>query len=630
MIDVPTRVKDALRDGRRLKEYRFVVLKSDGTTDFTIDNDYLVKESVKIDERMVTGSELKFGLCEGSSLEFQYFNKPNINGKQIQAFIDVQYKDADGTLKWQTIPMGWFTVDQCPMQFSTGIYKVTAYNKLKSEYLDTDVSEEVVELSKQGECGYANEITLSTMLDTMLEGYSITQYFPIQEYVAHESVTQLGVTFCLREYDPRTHQPINSYMWVYSQIYQITGPQYKSDEFYEISINVGKIETYIRNVFFSQGQDYNPYEYIYIVGHDSANYRLDEYIAKYYHDSSSMCQTDAWALSGCLFGMDKDTPSTVTNPFISHQYVRYLSQPFYEYMNASLIDDDIPYNSGHIIGLYPTITGSSYEYDGINIILPMAIGYNNSSSNPPFDPSDIPSLSDIITMFDITVNRIEASAIERQFVTASALEQTSKVTLRELQSAVFEIDCQYGKLDRTTDLFSGIELNQSFLYPADNLYPSDTLYPSGIAESSFKSQYSKLWTDMVGEQSFRNLIITYKGTIVDPDTQQTSEGDKTIEKVVNANGTTDYIMDNNWLFKNLLWSDQDVEDYADAMVLKMQSIKWFPFEMWGAGLPYIESGDMIEISDREGNTYTTYILQRQLEGIQNLQDTYINGELDIF
>ena len=78
------------------------------------------------------------------------------------------------------------------------------------------------------------------------------------------------------------------------------------------------------------------------------------------------------------------------------------------------------------------------EYDGINIILPMAIGYNNSSSNPPFDPSDIPSLSDIITMFDITVNRIEASAIERQFVTASALEQTSKVTLRELQSAVFE------------------------------------------------------------------------------------------------------------------------------------------------------------------------------------------------
>ena len=91
MIDVPVQVKDALREGDLRKNYRFLVLNDDGTTDFIIDNDNLVSESVKIDERMASGDELKFGLCEGSSLEFQYFEWPNITGRKVQAFIDVEY-----------------------------------------------------------------------------------------------------------------------------------------------------------------------------------------------------------------------------------------------------------------------------------------------------------------------------------------------------------------------------------------------------------------------------------------------------------------------------------------------------------------------------------------------------------
>jgi hypothetical protein len=102
-----------------------------------------------------------------------------------------------------------------------------------------------------------------------------------------------------------------------------------------------------------------------------------------------------------------------------------------------------------------------------------------------------------------------------------------------------------------------------------------------------------------------------------------------MQKTVDANGTDDYIMDDNWLFKNLVWTTADVGAYADAMVAKMRSIKWFPFEMWCAGLPYLESGDMIEIK-MKGGTYPSYVLRRVLDGIQNLQDEMINGTLDIF
>ena len=129
MIDVPVLVKDALRSGAFRKNYRFLVLNDDGTTDFIIDNQNLVSESVNIDERMCSGDTIKFGLCEGSSLEFQYFGKDNITGRQIKAFIDVDYGE---TLPY-TIPMGFFTVKNCSRQASTGIIKATAYNKLQSD-----------------------------------------------------------------------------------------------------------------------------------------------------------------------------------------------------------------------------------------------------------------------------------------------------------------------------------------------------------------------------------------------------------------------------------------------------------------------------------------------------------------
>jgi hypothetical protein len=116
---------------------------------------------------------------------------------------------------------------------------------------------------------------------------------------------------------------------------------------------------------------------------------------------------------------------------------------------------------------------------------------------------------------------------------------------------------------------------------------------------------------------------------VDPDTGTVSEVEKTLQRTVNEHGTDNYNMSDNWLFRNLVWDDATVGDYADAMVEKLQNVTWFPFEMWCAGLPYIETGDEVEINMDEG-AYTSYVLRRTLKGIQNLQDQMINGTLDIF
>ena len=169
MIDVPTRVKDALREGDRLKRYRFVV---DSDPVITITNDNLVSESVTFDERMCSDKEIKFGLCEGTNLEFQYFGLPNITGKRLQAFIDVQYKDSNGVVKWYEIPMGWFEVSESSRQASTGIIKVSAFNKLQSEYLDNKINGDLIDMFEYD----SSSVYIVDILDNSLQNYGITHY----------------------------------------------------------------------------------------------------------------------------------------------------------------------------------------------------------------------------------------------------------------------------------------------------------------------------------------------------------------------------------------------------------------------------------------------------------------------
>ena len=684
MIQVPELVKDALRDGRLKKNYRFNVLNNDNTVDFTIDNDNLVKESVKIDERMCSGDLLKFGLCEGSSLEFQYFGLANIKGRRIQAFIDVQYivenpgwnyyglinnstsfeirltggyatykavipahtpgvltyyrggsteetynvadTDAEQVLEfhdcttsdkirylfyvgalreigiyyyqkylWANIPMGYFTVSKCSRQASTGIIKVTAYNKLMSDYLDATANELIDAAVSEGEWGLPNNTaSLRTILDRTLGDYSIE--------VAPDIAQTIAPYGNYKSYNSAVYTRLNSsyqrsgyYMHVFyiTHYISITGG-FKSDSYYRISINPKAIDDYFeakRSPMIRDDND-NLYEFT------SVDLQPGQTAGTHYtyYDASSAPNYER------LVVINSDQTQTLSYSFLTNREINN-------------------YDTGWITG----ISGDR----AVLLYLPIYYYENTYYNYPSLSDAIMRTMDEAFEEFmpylaqHMTIVERNLSTIEKKTFTLADVEAWGDVTLRDLQSAAFETMCQFGQLDRETDLFSGVELNSGGLYPADTLYPS-SIYPSGAGVTSNKSYYSKLWTDEHGSESFRNLVITYKG--LDANNQ---EADFEFTKVVNANGTTDYIMDNNWLFRNLVWTQADISDYADAMAAKMAGIRWFPFEMWCAGLPYVETGDLIEVAVGE-DTYPSYILQRTLQGIQNLQDTYINGVVDVF
>lgn len=552
---------------------QYLTTEKKTVAEFTINNDTLVSESVNLDERMSSGDDLKFGLCEGSSLEFQYFNHPSIFGRQIRAFVDVQLEEGDID-NWYSIPMGYFTVKTCSRQASTGIMKVTAYNKLQSTYLDSKINDELVAAYNRITASqYVTNITTDIVLSEVLQNYAINDNTdcPLQISNQYDYQTEMdyvtwrvgiwGAAHYIFIVDFDINMPSiihNNVIEGYSQI-KLSGLKSLKgklpnviiyDQLSEESHNVLDGKAYLEVMNSSLQR----FQFI-----DFYNNELDEITLPYIENvrnASERGETSFFRLY---------IPSGVTTVY------------------------DVTPN--------PTI----YEY---NEALRNVLGY----------------LSDVTITF-YHKNNTEGLG---QYPVTSAIQNWADVTLRELQSAIFESECEFGKLDRESDLFSGVELNNSRLLPADTLYPDNALYPEGAQESAFRSQYSKLWADEGNVRKWRYLIITYKGL---DENQQ--EKDFTLQRTVNADGTDDYNCSDNWLFRNLIWTSTQIGEYADAMVAKMQDVTWFPFEMWCAGLPYLETGDEIEIPLGE-DTYTSYILQRQLKGIQNLQDTYINGTLDIF
>ena len=520
--------------------------------DFTIDNNTLVSESVLIDERMCSGDILKYGLCEGSSLEFQYFNHPNITGRKIQAFIDCYYDGVNS----ESIPLGYFEVEKCARQASTGIMKATAYNKLQSDYLNAKANSLIENI--QSDTDAPDKITIKTIQDLLLGDYEINTY---------EQTTVVGGSSSLTTYlDP-------------------SSPSFK--------IN-GSSTTYYAYI---QTQ----YLYFYTDVAKRHKITLNDYLNKL-----------------------KDTIASLKSAVMAN--LQNASSFWQNFLNSDLYQSDcqviVTYGNGQTYnGVFclkdemPTIFLSTYinhgeleklEYiygiDAIAFQFPVSFG--GSTSNTQYkNTRTIWETNERATLEDMAVEAIQTDNIDTIAVSKSAL---ADVTLRDIVSSNYELRCQFGQLSRTTDMFSGVSLSTST--------PVLTVD---------KPMYSQLWADEGNIHKWRNLIITYKGL------ENGQEKDFVLQRQINSDGTDDYYCSDNWLFRNLVWTLSDITNYAINMVSMMRNITWFPFECWCAGLPYIETGDRIKIMTNNSN-YNTYILQRQLKGIQNLQDTYINGTLDIF
>ena len=460
----------------------------------------------------------------------------------------VSVLDADGILKWYEIPMGWFTVNESSRQASTGIIKVSAYNKLLSDYLDAKANDAIVEITQTGIMGRRGSAALSTILDNLLNEYSVERSYT---YSAFDNVLYDRSIYA--QYYLRMESKAIGFMY---STYRVYVDDFSTEKIYRIWMNCKKI--------YDKVISYVPSEL------------YEKYVGELYYDEAG----DQWHANN--FGNLKDKLAYEDEHSLP-MYIRVFvsgvgSQTFY-INNRNKTNESLFSNWMTNINLQQNVFATIlFPVFWKTIDFDTAYVGTNPYMNWTEEETEIAKsrVNEIIYNLDyMSFQEQITSEIEDIIFTTADAQALPDVTLRDLQSASFETVCQYGKLDRETDLFSGVELNNSRLLPAEDLYPANDLYPNSMAERSNPAMFSKLWADEGNVRSFRYLIITYKGT--EEEGGQIKEVEKQLQRTVNANGTDDYNLSDNWLFKNLVWTDEQIGEYADAMVLKMQNLTWFPF-----------------------------------------------------
>lgn len=87
-------------------------------------------------------------------------------------------------------------------------------------------------------------------------------------------------------------------------------------------------------------------------------------------------------------------------------------------------------------------------------------------------------------------------------------------------------------------------------------------------------------------------------------------------------GASVYNLNCDKFFETLgITSDTTINEILDvALVPELQKLMYTPVEIDAHGLPYLEAGDCIELEALDGTIVKTYVLQRNLTGIQYLTD----------
>lgn len=156
MIIVPDEIKTLFKQDSVRKNFR--ISFPNGEYSDLVNKD-IVSESVTFTESVGSTNGLKFGLCEGATLEFDTFFNHNIRNLKIYAEIEIDISSLDqefiteyGTTSddvdytYYSIPYGYFYVDSCKRNAQNNQRRVVAYqNKwdvyntemMKSETFET-------------------------------------------------------------------------------------------------------------------------------------------------------------------------------------------------------------------------------------------------------------------------------------------------------------------------------------------------------------------------------------------------------------------------------------------------------------------------------------------------------------
>lgn len=562
MLEIPEQVEQLLRRTSIRKNFR--IHFPNGEREDIISNN-LVSESVTLTESLCSEANLKFGLCEASTLEFTTIDVGNIKGCVIEAQLEVDLSLLDAAeitefavypedLDYPVypIPYGVFTIDSCRRQKDMAQRDVVAYSE--AHHTDSEISP--IEQAKQ-QFGIKENVPYRIGSKEFL--LSNIKNVDVAEYVTHERLPPWTVTL-----DHRSVVTIDDSGSGWEFEYEVA---YLRIELSEEDIGYDLFYSLYRADFSVNKAAFEEYDHTY---REAAGFEVDE---RYFYPAQ------VW-----LGTKNKTTYNREIRVPVDGTYAIY---------------PDIGYYKDYVFEIeFTTRVWARYAGDVVFRGKLLDDGYS------------LTCYEALQGSFQMRFDRKKSDSI--YYV-------DTEINYGEIINAHLELNGIFGKAGRNGKYQFVTLGNLDGLLPAEDLFPADDLYPDdGWDVQAEKSFYYDLWYDEYVIQPYGRVVATYRNTegeLVEYSLQFAPE-----------NPNTYYIRD-NIILQTGSYTEEEIEEILTAgLIPNLPSAGYVPMELECAGLPYLEAGDRIEVETGE-ECLKTYILQRTLTGIQGLIDSIeVNGD----
>lgn len=585
MLTIPNEVKRLFIDETARKNFRVRVV--DGSFRDIINSD-IVSESVSFTESINSGSSLKFGLCESSTLSFDTVGIPNLKGKTLEARIEID----SSSLGSEWCNENASTSDDVPFPF----YSVS-YGTFTVESCDRDESN--MELRKF-KCYSAQGINDTDALPrTFADFAGVT-------WRASDNLTLSGADFLRLQfptYKERqltyTEMPTTSDTYTYTAgvvgqrqtaVLTVDSLYFASDQSKNHNDNVlmtYKVDSSVRefNALIESVVALVPEDFTTISNRKQARAALKTKTVGFntnylFRNSSSQTKRDTV------------TPLEIIADGAPHTFLykdaRYYSSPNYYYQPA--IDTSAGqygYNEKPI-----KIPVHAVLRDGGGNVL-MEIGSTSTKgyySQQTLSSGDF-SFASVSTVFT-DIRNISGGTVKRtDFSYRTAIEEfMNNNNMRSVAGGSFELAGEFGVFGRDGDV-RGVRIDSS--------------EPLEIIN---RSMYASAWWSDDLSEPFSAIRCNY--------TNESNEKTEALYQM-NESGTV-YDISNNAIIKSRAkWSNADIQAHIEELGNAIAGVQYMPCTVNAIGMPWLEAGDCVAVETADGY-FDTVIMKQTIKGVQHL------------
>lgn len=578
MLTIPDEVK-ALFSSDTVRKNFHVRFPNGEYTD--LNNEDIISESVQFTESLCSQQYFKFGLAEASQIEFVAVGIPNVRGAYIECAIEIdctRLGDAWAAAHLPDLTLPFLTAQTC--FYNTKLYYRVPYGRFK---IDT--------CPRNHGAMYQRQITAYSDIVHNNEQMSVHEYNSLNTFMPNVSKYSFNIRNFVYGAFGRDNDSVMSEVFngidttlavsdvpVPSQSQTLINKKGDVHEQYMLWYRIGY------KMFFLGDSSTAAKDAVYSAYYPNINFApletlLDYYDGKYAFDSVSFKSTYWFMPSVCVsYGQDATTfPSTYNfAPLLPN------NDCIYAYREKQLAP---------IVYLPYYLELSVLSVDGTSVIEPpQTIDLRNDVVTNflfrEWEPTTPTILDDLKVNITSTLNRRKAENVKtKMYSYANAFSFTDYTT------GFMELCGWFLKSARNGSL--------SFFQLSDN--------PTAIAVSA--SDWSSFWWDETPIDSIGLVNVIY-----------TQDGEEQQQSFEIGDGNSVYTIENNEVLKSAELDETTMQSILTTYFEPNASVVNFtPVELEMRGLPYLESGDYIELTAEDGETVQTYILNQTISGIQNLR-----------